>query len=264
MIQQTPTAASLGTRLLALLPLLRHEAQAGGGTRRPRATVHRARTGQAPTAERARQVLRPTALVGGESLGLLVDVARRAVQIEAGLIDLLSGEVFARRIEDVEGAVTAIGDLCTVADAEGLGDHLLVQGAGRWLQVSVDRAERLLGFGVVGARVAAPAGIAPCECGAAAWTLPTGWATTHEPAVECAGCGAELGYGAWISQAVVEIELLTATEAQEQLGVPASTIWSWKRRGRLQPVSSRGRIGEGSRDRSPLYLESDIRALIAA
>lgn len=264
MIQHTSTAAHLAARLLALLPLLRHEAQAGGGTRRPRATVHRARTDQAPKTERARQVLRPTALVGGEALGLLVDLSRRAVQVESALVDLLSGETFVRRIEDVEGAVTAIGALCTVADAEGLGDHRLVQGAGGWLQASVDRAESTLDLAIVGARIAAPVGIAPCECGAAAWTLPSGWATTREVPVECGGCGAQLRYELWISQAVVEIELLTATEAQEQLGVPASTIWSWKRRGRLQPVSSRGRIGEGSRDRSPLYLESDIRALIAA
>lgn len=259
-----PTTATLADRLLALLPLLRHEAQAGGGTRRPRATVRRARTGQAPTAERTRQILRPTALPGGESLSLLVDIARRSIQIEAGLIDLLSGEVFARRIEDVEGAIKAIAELCTVASAESLGDHRLVRGAGRWLQSAVERAERALDLATVGARVAAPAGIAPCECGASAWTLPSGWATAHEVAVECGGCGAQLRYALWISQVVVEIELITAQEAHVRLGVPSSTVRYWASRGRLQSASSRGRIGEGSRDRSPLYREDDIRALIAA
>ncbi|WP_162246150.1 helix-turn-helix domain-containing protein [Sanguibacter sp. Leaf3] len=259
-----PTTATLAARLLALLPLLRHEAQAGGGTRRPRATVHRARTGQASTTERARRVLRPTTLPGGESLSLLVDIARRSIQVETGLIDVLAGERFERRIEDVEGAVAAIADLCAVASAEGLADHRLVRGAGRWLQSSVDRAERALDLAVVGARVAAPAGIAPCECGATAWTLPTGWATTHEPVVVCTGCGAERAFDAWISQAVVEVELITAQQAAEQLGVSAATVRSWAHRGRLAPVSSRGRLREGSRDRSPLYRASDVQALIAA
>lgn len=160
--------------------------------------------------------------------------------------------------------MTAIADLCTVATDEGLGDHRLVQAAHRWLQAAVDRAERLLDFAVVGARVATPAGIEPCECGATSWTLPSGWATADSPAVTCTPCGAERAFDAWISQAVVEVELLTAQQAAKQHGVPAATVRSWAHHGRPAPASSRGRLREGSRDRSPLYRTSDVRALVAA